>query len=290
MVNQTDLSSRLAIDARDLNQLKIGAQNNRPEALKTVAQQFESVLMNMMLKSMREAGGESDNPFDSEQSRMYTGMLDQQLTQKLGSKGIGLADALYKQMLRSSAPITPADDIPVNTSVPGAVSQYLQQAEPVDAPISASGKVVDFKNKMLTHAEEASQQTGIPAEFMIGQAALESGWGKHEIRGAGGEASHNLFGIKASGNWKGKTVDAVTTEYVAGVPHRRIEKFRAYDNYGDAFKDYAKTLSDHPRYSQVIASAKDIHAFAHGLQRAGYATDPQYAAKLVKVIRQTMSV
>jgi flagellar protein FlgJ len=123
----------------------------------------------------------------------------------------------------------------------------------------------------------------------LGQAALESGWGKHEIKGADGTASHNLFGIKATGNWKGKVVEAATTEYVNGVPETKIEKFRAYDSYADSFRDYAKLLSSNPRYESVLANSRDASSFAHGLQRAGYATDPNYAAKLTRIINQTLS-
>jgi len=161
-----------------------------------------------------------------------------------------------------------------------------------DDAVAASDKpkhVQAFQDKLTAHAEEASKTTGIPAKFMLGQAALESGWGKHVIRTADGGTSHNLFGIKATGGWKGKTVDAVTTEYVNGVPQKRVEKFRAYDSYADSFRDYAKLLRDNPRYEKVLANANDVKGFAQGLQRAGYATDPNYAAKLTNIINRNLS-
>jgi flagellar protein FlgJ len=147
-----------------------------------------------------------------------------------------------------------------------------------------------FQEKLAAHAEEASRTTGIPAKFMLGQAALESGWGKHVIKSADGSSSHNLFGIKAGPNWKGKTVTAVTTEYVNGVPQKRVEKFRAYDSYADSFRDYAKMLRSNPRYEKVLANASDLKGFAQGLQRAGYATDPHYAAKLQHIVNRNLSV
>jgi flagellar protein FlgJ len=147
-----------------------------------------------------------------------------------------------------------------------------------------------FQDRLSAHAEEASRTTGIPAKFMLGQAALESGWGKHVMKTADGSSSHNLFGIKAGANWKGKTVDAVTTEYVNGVPQKRVEKFRAYDSYADSFRDYAKLLRSNPRYEKVLANASDLKGFAQGLQRAGYATDPKYAAKLTHIINRNLSV
>jgi flagellar protein FlgJ len=124
---------------------------------------------------------------------------------------------------------------------------------------------------------------------MLGQAALESGWGRREIKGRDGSTSHNLFGIKAGSDWKGKVVEAVTTEYVNGKAQRRVEKFRAYDSYADSFKDYAKLITNNPRYEKVLASGGDATSFARGLQKAGYATDPNYATKLASIIKKTLA-
>ncbi|MFS2019220.1 flagellar assembly peptidoglycan hydrolase FlgJ [Massilia sp. CT11-108] len=146
-----------------------------------------------------------------------------------------------------------------------------------------------FQEKLADAAEEAEQATGVPAKFMMGQAALETGWGRRVIRNADGTSSNNLFGIKAGPGWKGKVATAVTTEYINGKPHTRVEKFRAYDSHADAFKDYARLLSNNPRYEKVLAHGGDAAAFAHGLQRAGYATDPQYAAKLSRIIKHSLA-
>jgi peptidoglycan hydrolase FlgJ len=154
---------------------------------------------------------------------------------------------------------------------------------------SQSPHVKAFQDKLAVHAEEASRATGIPAKFMLGQAALESGWGRREIRNPDGSSSNNLFGIKAGPGWKGKVTTAVTTEYVNGVPQTRVERFRAYDSYADSFKDYARMISNNPRYEKVMASANDAAAFARGLQKAGYATDPFYAAKLTRIINHSLA-
>lgn len=240
--------------------------------------------MNMMMKSMREATPQ-DGLFDNEQSRMYTSMLDQQLSQTLASRGVGLADVLMRQLSNGMG------------SQPGMSkdTQPVLPAMPLDSP-GDSGKILPkqpahakaFQERLAAHAEEASRTTGIPAKFMLGQAALESGWGKHEIMAADGSASHNLFGIKASAGWKGRMVEAVTTEYVNGVAQKKVQKFRAYDSYADAFRDYVKLLRDNPRYQGVLANVQDAAGFAQGLQRAGYATDPQYAAKLTRIIKQSL--
>ena len=143
---------------------------------------------------------------------------------------------------------------------------------------------------MMPYAQQASDATGIPAVFMLGQAALESGWGRKEIRAADGTQSFNLFGVKAGGNWKGAVAETVTTEYVNGTARKSTEKFRAYSSYAEAFQDYANLLRSNPRYADLVSQAAqglDADAFAQGLQRAGYATDPRYAEKLGRIIRTT---
>jgi flagellar protein FlgJ len=136
---------------------------------------------------------------------------------------------------------------------------------------------------LRTPAEQASRSTGVPAHLILGQAALESGWGKREIRMADGSDSHNLFGIKAGNDWKGKVAQVTTTEYHNGVASKQVERFRAYGSYAESFQDYARLLSDNPRYSGVVGQA-DAKGFAQALQQSGYATDPHYADKLAGVI------
>lgn len=282
MINPTGLTGKLAIDVKDMNELRQAAKANSPEALKTAATQFEALFMNMMLKSMREATPQ-DGMFDNEQTRMYTGMLDQQLSQTMASRGIGLADALFRQLSGKVG----------NVSTPGTDGATSSSTDAVSgtprSPSSQPANIREFRERLEPHAEEASRATGIPAKFMLGQAALESGWGRREILNADGSTSHNLFGIKASGGWKGKVVEATTTEYVNGEPQTKVEKFRAYDSYADAFRDYANLLRSNPRYQGVLANGQDVEGFAQGLQRAGYATDPNYAAKLTRIIRHSLS-
>ncbi|HJV88488.1 MAG TPA: flagellar assembly peptidoglycan hydrolase FlgJ [Noviherbaspirillum sp.] len=282
MINPTGLTGKLAIDVKDMNELRQAAKANSPEALKTAATQFEALFMNMMLKSMREATPQ-DGMFDNEQTRMYTGMLDQQLSQTMASRGIGLADALFRQLSGKVGNMSASGADGSTPSAAGAVSGTMR------TPSSQPANIKEFRERLEPHAEEASRATGIPAKFMLGQAALESGWGRREIINADGSSSHNLFGIKATGGWKGKVVEATTTEYVNGEPQTKVEKFRAYDSYADAFRDYANLLRSNPRYQGVLASGQDVEGFAQGLQRAGYATDPNYAAKLTRIITHSLS-
>ena len=132
--------------------------------------------------------------------------------------------------------------------------------------------------------------TGIPASFMLGQAGHETGWGKYEIKGKGGTPSYNLFGIKAGASWTGKVAEVTTTEYVNGVAKKQVAKFRAYDSYEDSFKDYARLISESPRYAKARTATTSVNAFASGLQKAGYATDPEYAAKLSRAINTTLQL
>ncbi len=365
-----------SIDPKELSSLRQSARQNSPEALKAVAQQFEGLFMNMVMKSMRDATPK-DGPMDSEQGKMFGSMLDQQLSQNLAKRGVGLADVLIRQLSNNrgvaapdagalpggaagggrgaggtasldallpgrlriggavqvaalqagiEAGLTPGADntlgsnldlsLPGRTTgglsafqstlqsaldggIPGVLRAALGAVKPALRPTDAAqaepngrtqpAHVRAFEDKLAVHAEDAARTTGIPAKFMLGQAALESGWGKREILAADGSSSHNVFGIKAGASWKGKVVETATTEYVNGVPERRVERFRAYDSYADAFRDYAKTLTSNPRYQAVLANATDLKGFAQGLQKAGYATDPHYAAKLTQIITRSLS-
>ncbi len=147
-----------------------------------------------------------------------------------------------------------------------------------------------FIRKHHDAAKAAEAATGIASGHILGQAALESGWGKHEIKMKDGTPSHNLFGIKATANWTGKVAEVTTTEYIGGVARKVTAKFRAYDSYEDAFKDHARLLTQSPRYSQTVAKADTAQGYAQGLQKAGYATDPAYANKLTQVINTALRV
>jgi peptidoglycan hydrolase FlgJ len=288
MINSTNnVTGSLAVDVKGLSDLRLAATQNSPEALKGVAKQFEALFMNMIMRSMRDATPQ-DGMFDSEQTKMYTSMMDQQVSQSLANRGVGLADMLVRQLSNRVGTIDGLGQ-PINKGQTDALLNANQPIDNVKSGTSQPSNIKAFQEQLAPHAEAASRETGIPAKFMLGQAALESGWGKREIKAADGTPSHNLFGIKATGDWKGKVVETATTEYVNGVPETKMEKFRAYDSYADSFRDYAKFLSSNPRYGSVLANSRDASSFAHGLQAAGYATDPHYAVKLTKIITQSLS-
>ena len=290
MTYTANINANLAISAQSLDSLRAKAKQSPDQALKAAAQQFEAVFMNMMMKSMRDATPQ-DGLFDSEQTRMYTSMLDQQMAQNMAGKGIGLADIMIRQ-LGSAANAATANEKITNQ---GAVNDQssVDQAPytpasyvPTPAPAPHAQIPQDFVQHFAGVAAQVSNETGVPVHLMLGQAALESGWGKREIRTADGNTSHNLFGIKATGDWKGDVAEVVTTEYRDGVAKKQVAKFRAYDSYAEAFSDYARLLRDNPRYAPVMEQRQNLADAAQALQRAGYATDPNYADKLAGVMNR----
>ncbi|MPZ42550.1 MAG: flagellar assembly peptidoglycan hydrolase FlgJ [Betaproteobacteria bacterium] len=326
MTPDTDLSTRFALDVGSVEALKRQARSDPDKALRSAAAQFEALLMQMMLKSMREAA-DSTSSTDSQDTKTYKSMLDQQLTMAMAKRGVGLSDVMVRQLSRGA--VAEANALEDASRAAADVTRALQQADaggtlldrvahilrmrpglhsaatpavPL-SPTSAAGAASnsdattsgsaadtarDFVSRLWPHALEASRTTGVAPQFILGQAALESGWGRGEIRMADGASSHNLFGIKAGSGWQGATADVTTTEYVNGAPVKTVERFRAYGSYADAFKDYANLLAANPRYAHVLNERTDAAAFARGLQQAGYATDPAYADKLTRVITGTV--
>jgi len=303
--HQNKVTSSFALDTQGLGDLKRSAKAGEQDATRGAAQQFEALFINQMMKTMRDATPQ-DGLTDNQQTKMFTGMLDQQLSQNMAKRGMGLADVLVRQLSAQNdakaLAIGGADGAAGTNGAASALDiPMLNRAGPLkgmDVPqtngVSASGRtqaphVRAFQEKLGSHAAEAEAATGVPAKFMLGQAALETGWGKRMIRNADGSNANNLFGIKAGPSWKGKVATAVTTEYVNGHARQKVERFRSYETPADSFKDYARMLANNPRYEKVLDHAGDASAFAHGLQRAGYATDPQYGAKLSKIIKHSLA-
>ena len=293
-----DNSNNLAMDVQALGRLRQSARQKSPLALKDSARQFEALFLNTMLKSMREASMSSE-PFSSPDSKLYTAMLDQQLSQTMAQRGVGLADFLVRQMTPAlpPAPAQPTASDASTTAAPVSAVAALPKEAPTNAavpvqrptPALPRSLVKDFRAAMAAPAQTAARQTGLPVSFILGQAALESGWGRRQIVAADGTPSFNLFGLKAGASWKGRVIEVATTEYKVGVAQKVLARCRAYDSYAQAFGDYASMLSRSPRYQQVRANGQTVAGFAQGMQQAGYATDPAYAAKLARVIGRTLT-
>ena len=281
----------LAADAQSLGNLKMEAGKNTPEAIKETAKQFESLFMKELLKSMREAtmkSGMMDNPG----SDLGTDLLDQQFAVQMSGQPRGLSELIAQQLTRQMNPSADGTVKPVNPQPADPARNVGPVTNPVtgDTSKAPTAGQVAFVSKLSDAAGKVEQASGIPASFMLGQAGHETAWGQHEIKMKGGAPSFNLFGIKAGAGWTGKVAEVTTTEYVNGVPEKKVAKFRAYDSYEDSFKDYARLITESPRYAQVKQQTSSVTAFASGLQKAGYATDPQYAAKLSRAINTTLQM
>lgn len=374
-----DTGSQFALDMQGLNRLKHTARQDPSQGVRGAAEQFEALFIQMMLKSMRDTIPES-GLMESQATDLYQSMLDQQWSQVMASRGIGLADKLVAQLERGGMvpgqeqrgsavdeliagiprgaprPLQDAllgeeaDSETPPAAVPGTPgepeSQGAKAAETAPAsfmealeaspagfmgelaaqPLAAApssrepqardvqSRVADgertpgalpgaraeqapsrtdsgqvpahvqaFVDKLEGPARAASRQTGVPAELILAQAALETGWGRHEIATAEGRNSHNLFGIKAGSRWQGPTTEVVTHEYLNGQRTRMTDTFRVYGSFEESFTDYARLISDNPRYAGVV-SAGSAEQAARALQAGGYATDPAYADKLIAVM------
>lgn len=351
-------------DLNRLNQFKVGGDNEKN--IKKVAQEFESLFLNEMLKAMRSANevfGEG-NFMNSSESKTYQDMHDQQLSVTLSNhqNGIGLADVLVRQMSKikdassrpnpfaqvdepvpsaPSKPLAKVDSARDDTSlinqrrlslpgkltdrllagiVPSATAaegQPLAQndwipakafAAPADTalglngtdaitgrriaqPPLAPGKAAfgskdEFIAAMLPMAEKAAEKIGVDPRYLVAQAALETGWGKSIIRQQDGTSSHNLFGIKTHNTWEGDSARVLTTEFKGGKAVKEAASFRAYDSFEHSFNDFVSFLQGNGRYEKALASTDKPEQFARELQKAGYATDPQYARKIAQIARQ----
>jgi len=261
--------------------LRARAASDPKAAIKMAARQFEAMFMQQLMKSMRDSSLNT-GMLENSGTQMSTEMLDTQFANKISGAPGGLADVIARQLERQMG------------GQVGGTQSAVPASGAAGAPVGKAASVKPGQEEFLRmHTESAAgaeAQTGIPAAFMVAQAAHESGWGKHEIRNADGSPSHNLFGIKAGATWRGKVATAVTTEVVDGQPKKVVARFRAYASYDESFRDYAQLMKDNPRYSKVVAAGTSAQGFAQGLQRAGYATDPAYADKLTRVINTTLRV
>jgi peptidoglycan hydrolase FlgJ len=290
-------------------QLRAQARSEDPAALRQTAKQFEALLLQQMLKSMR-AASLGDDVLGGEQTQFYQEMFDQQIAQHLAAgRGLGVADLMVRQMQLQTAPSPAPDARPVllpRATVSGAAmpAPSVQTPSPVQGIAQRPGAsqmpvgdglplVADspqaFVRSILPHAEKAAAELGIPARVLVAQAALETGWGRHTMRRDDGSPAFNFFGIKADTRWQGDKVQTMTSEYENGAMRAERAEFRAYDSPAAAFDDYVRFLRVNPRYAEALRHGGDVQHFAKGLQQAGYATDPAYAQKILRIAEgQTM--
>lgn len=318
------------LDIGGLDSLRSRAQQDDKAALKEVAQQFEGIFVQMLMKSMRDANAvfESDNPMNSQYTKFYEQMHDQQMSVNLADKGmLGLADLMVQQLSPETSGYTPASVlrggnnelqlgniktanqgvVPLSPAVTNTVSTASIENTTIPTgglqtaiPELLSGKILpssvkqvpvqfanpsDFIAKLTPYAESAAKKLGTKPELLIAQSALETGWGQKMVKSANGDVSNNLFNIKADKRWQGERTQVNTLEYEQGVAVKQRADFRVYDDIKQSFDDFVSFISQGERYQGALKQAGDPKQFIKALQQAGYATDPQYADKVIKVMK-----
>ncbi|BDY04015.1 flagellar assembly peptidoglycan hydrolase FlgJ [Ferrimonas sp. YFM] len=300
------------LDLAAMDDLRQKAQADPDASLEEVALQFEGIFLGMMLKEMRSANAafETDSPFNSQTTNFYRDMQDQQLVSELAGKGtLGLADLIVAQ-LGGDENLTPASVLRGSNSAIAPHAPLASAANPVpttdvavdepvndlaqDAPrppLASAINPVDFSspqsfvNSLMPEARRAAKELGVSPELLVAQSALETGWGRKVLPSKEG-SSHNLFNIKAGSSWQGDSVKINALEVEQGVPVKRRSEFRVYDNIQQSFQDFVDFVR-RPRYQDALDAGND-EGFIRGLQQAGYATDPQYADKVLKVMKRLM--
>jgi flagellar protein FlgJ len=288
--------------------------------MQSIAKQFESMMVQQMMKSMRQANeafSEGDMTSSSEE-KFYQDMFDSQLSLSLSQgRGFGLAEAMMRQFRGKFAdPSTAhngsdAERALKNNSVSNIARQQTLSAlgrsgdadssavteavyqlfQEEDASRKAASTTADaapldgtpeqFVKVLRPAAERIAQQLGVDSRLLLSQAALETGWGQKVLQRSNGTSSFNFFNIKAGSDWQGATVTVPTIEYQDGVAVRETATFRAYRSPEESFGDYANLIAANPRYQQALQHGENAGAYIKELAAAGYATDPRYAEKVL---------
>jgi len=290
----TPLSSSSNLNVNDLtslDSLRISAQKDEKAALKEVAKQFEGIFTQMLFKSMRQANAafETDSPFNNRHTKFYQNMQDQQMSLDLSQTGsLGLADLIVQQLMPNESKVTPAsvarqggDPFMIlaksKVNALDTQSTVLTESDKLSTPQS-------FVEKLLPWAKDAAKLLGVDPAVLLAQSALETGWGKKVLKHQDGSTSHNLFNIKTNGAWQGDKVVVNTLEYKDGIAYQEKADFRSYEDYEKSFTDYVNLLTSSKRYQEAIKQVSNPASFLQELQQAGYATDPEYANKVVRVL------
>jgi len=296
-VNQFSQQNSAFTDLNSLQSIRQQGKQDEGAALEQIAKQFESILVQSMMKAMRQANSafSEDSMFNTSEMQFHQDMLDQQLGLSLSQgRGVGLADALVRQLKQQFQ----ADDTQVSSDVSKLDAPVEYKPWPVDnksavniesnvntlgLKLSAASSPQEFLSAIEPFARQAAQTLGVDEKVLMAQAALETGWGRHVIHDDGGNNTHNLFNIKADQRWSGSRVSVPTLEYTDGLAKKEMAAFRRYDSYGQSFADYVDFLQSNSRYDEALSSAEDPKAFIISLQEAGYATDPAYAEKIINI-------
>jgi flagellar protein FlgJ len=315
------------LDVNGLNSIrqdaKSGDKASKEAALDQAAKQFESIFMQMLMKSMRKAQDvlASDSPFNSESTKFYRDMHDQQMSLEMSNNGsLGLSELIVRQLggddnfkphtiLRSDGNLDSRGSVRITQSAlltnrnlvndPTAKqdpekdrqtngSAAAQMASLLQSPTFEQPK--DFVSALTADAKRVQEKIKVPFEVVIAQAALETGWGQKIIKTDSGESSNNLFNNKADSRWAGDKTHKETLEFENGAMVKKREPFRVYETIGESVNDYLNLLTGSERYQGALEKAENVEQFLHGIQGAGYATDPDYAKKIMATLRTVTSL
>jgi flagellar protein FlgJ len=253
----------------DLNGLAaLKTDPTSPQAISAVAQQVEALFLQMMLKSMRDAGM-GDELDGGNEMGVYQDMFDKQVALTISQhQDLGIGAILKRQLSGRTAPAAPK-------TASGEVS---------GTPHVLAQTPAEFVDQVMPAISRAATDLGVSPLGLLAQAALESGWGQRMAHTSDGSLSLNLFGVKAGDEWKGARVIADTVEFSNGVATHRRSAFRAYGSIEESVSDFAKLLKNSPRYRDALAAGGDTHAYFDLMGKSGYATDPAYAIKLNQIL------
>ncbi len=322
---QSHTASESYTDLAGLNAITGLAATDKNQALDEIAKQFESMMVRMMMKSMRSANESfaEGNMLSSHAGDTYQEMYDDQLALSLSKdRGIGVAEVMVRQLQdrfgeqstedtnSESKGLSNYDDRRINALVSSPLSVLSSSKEKDAQKISTNnlevgiaepeklaaedllpeneafvfdGSVDSFITQMYPLAKSAADKLGIDPEVLIAQSALETGWGK-KISTEQGRSSFNLFNIKTGGQWQGDSVQVSTLEYREGAMVKENAHFRAYQTPQQSFDDYVDFVHQNPRYTKAVG-AEDNESYIQALSEAGYATDPEYANKIMRIYR-----
>jgi flagellar protein FlgJ len=342
-ITSTNLDqSRNFLELNGLNAIREQSRGSdsegKKEALQEAAQQFEAIFMKMLLSSMRKAQDvlESDSPFNSESTKFYRDMHDQQMAVELSSNGtLGLSELIVRQLGGGDGGFTPSSALRSDgdfeqvkkqaklaklqsqsnkeselstfnlssvssnsaipqgnninnvegTATPFAIDDVNQSEKSVNFSTPSFNEPKDFVSALIEPAKSVQAKIGVPFQVIIAQAALETGWGQKIIKDQNGGSSNNLFNIKADSRWAGDKITKDTLEFEQGAMVKKSEPFRMYESLSDSVDDYINFLSTSERYQDALQGAGNVEHFLQGLQKAGYATDPQYADKILGTLK-----
>lgn len=312
-------------DLNSLDSIRKMGRTDEAGAMKKAAKEFEAFFMNMMLKSMRQSSEViGENPLTgSPQEKMFTAMMDEQMAVDLSQKGLlGIADLMMSQFYQAKGK-TPGSPEMLNAplpqfsgNVPAAHSLSSQVAAakalqteniaparlPEHAPKAEQKKIEkvkvekkalfsqaeEFISSLLPYAKNAARKLDLDPKLLIAQAALETGWGKFIMHDDAGKPGYNLFGIKAGKSWQGESIKIDTLE-VENQQFKKVKaSFRKYQNFAQSFDDYVDFVKQDPRYSKAVSLRKKPAEYIEQLQKSGYATDPNYASKIMSIFKENI--